>query len=106
MLSANISNNQRRTIYKRDHYRCALCDGTRGIQIHHVIPRGRGGSNSNHNLITLCMYCHGIAHGTSFPGLDFDAEDIELAAVEYLSDYYACEGEVWNPWKPGREGDW
>ena len=108
MLDARISNEQRLSIYKRDNFRCALCDGVRGIQIHHVIPRGRGGNNSNHNLITLCMYCHGIAHGTKWAdGPDsITQEDIELACTEYLSDYYAGQGEIWAPWEPDREGDW
>jgi len=33
----------RRGVYKRDGWRCALCDSTDGLQIHHVKPRGKGG---------------------------------------------------------------
>ena len=67
MISANIPNSVRKAIYKRDGYRCALCDNNRGLQIHHVMKRSQGGSNSPHNLITLCMYCHNTIHGTRFP---------------------------------------
>ena len=52
MISANIPNSVRKAIYKRDGYRCALCDSNRGLQIHHVMKRSQGGSNSPHNLIT------------------------------------------------------
>ena len=107
MLDAKISNKQRLSIYKRDNFRCALCDGVRGIQIHHVIPRSHGGSNNNHNLITLCMYCHGIAHGTKWAeGPDhITKEDIEQDYVEYVADLYAGEGKIWDPLEPEEKGN-
>ena len=43
-MTANIDNKLRKAIYRRDGFRCALCDSTDGLQIHHVVPRGRGGS--------------------------------------------------------------
>ena len=26
-------------------------------------------------------------------------DDLELACVEYVSDYYAERGEIWYPWE-------
>ena len=99
MLSANITKAVRKAAYRRDGFRCALCDSTDGLQIHHAVPRGKGGSSYVHNLITLCWRCHAMAHGTNvYDNPDFDAADIEQAAVEYLADYYADLGFVWNPW--------
>lgn len=99
MLSANLTNETRKSIYRRDGYRCALCDSTRFLQIHHVVPRGQGGTNSPHNLITLCSDCHALAHGTNLRDwVDVDQETIEHACVEYLADYYAGEGYLWSPW--------
>lgn len=98
MISANISSTKRRSIYRRDGYRCALCDSTRYIQIHHAVPRGEGGTDSAHNLITLCADCHALAHGTDLRGLGATREDVDQAIVEYLADTYAEEGIVWNPW--------
>ena len=63
VIGAGIPNTTRRGVYKRDGWRCALCDSTDGIQIHHVIPRGEGGSDFPENLITLCWRCHALAHG-------------------------------------------
>ena len=101
MLSANISKETRKAVYKRDHYRCALCDSPRAIQIHHVMKRSQGGSNVPENLITLCMYCHGVIHGTRWPEMPewMDQAELNQAAVEYLADYYAGS---WYPWERGQ----
>ena len=98
-MTANIDNTTRKAIYRRDGYRCALCDSTKYLQIHHVIPRGRGGSNHVHNLICLCSDCHALAHGTNLRDWqDITQEDIEQAIVEYLADMYPGE---WNPYRKG-----
>lgn len=98
MISANVSKLNRKTVYKRDSYHCALCDDGRRLQLHHVVPRGRGGPDTQMNLITLCPRCHLLAHGTDVDRLGFTPQDVEQACVEYLSELYACEGIVWNPW--------
>ncbi len=96
MLSAKLTNQERRAIYERDGFRCALCDSTKYLQIHHHTPRGQGGTNSPHNLITLCADCHALAHGTNLRDWqDVTQEDIQQACCEYLADYYA---PCWNPW--------
>lgn len=101
MISANISNSKRKAVYRRDGYRCALCDYSQHLQLHHVVPRGEGGPDSEQNLITLCAECHALAHGFDLRGLDDPPtqEDMTQACVEYLADYYAPD---WNPW--GKEG--
>lgn len=40
-MAAGIPNSVRRGVYKRDGWRCALCDSTDGLQIHHVKPGAR-----------------------------------------------------------------
>ena len=99
MISANIDRATRKAVYERDGYRCALCDSSRYLQIHHAIPRGRGGDRvSPHNLITLCMVCHMQAHGDNLEGMPFTQADVDQAIVEYLADMYAPAG--W-PWRDG-----
>jgi len=97
MISAKISKATRKAVYRRDNYRCALCDSPKYIQIHHAIPRSHGGHpTSPMNLITLCSTCHAWAHGLYLePGQPMP-EDVEQAAVEYLADYYAPN---WWPWR-------
>lgn len=124
MISANINNSIRKAVYRRDGWRCALCDSTKYIQIHHIVKRSQGGGNHPHNLITLCADCHALAHGLDLRGLgegdgaapwnqrEYSPEvdglmDIERdrpvdqAIVEYMSDLYAEEGVIWNPWAKG-----
>ena len=96
MISAGITKQTRRLIYRRDGYRCALCDYDRHLQIHHCVPRGQGGTDHVQNLICLCMECHAFAHGTDLRGLGASPEDVKQAIVEYLADFYAPD---WNPWK-------
>ena len=103
MLSAKLTNAQRKAIYRRDGYRCALCDSTKYIQIHHIIPRGSGGTDHPHNLICLCADCHAAAHGMMLGDWqDVTQETMEQAIVEYMSDLYAEEGHIWNPYRNPR----
>lgn len=105
MLSAKIPNDVRRAVYRREHYTCAVCDDTRYLQIHHVVKRSQGGSNSLHNLVCLCSNCHALAHGMNLTDWEVTQEDVEQAIVEYMADYYAPE---WNPWRkdsPPRGGE-
>lgn len=112
MLSANIDNKLRKAIYRRDGYRCALCDDVRGLQVHHIIRRAHGGSNDPANLITLCWRCHAEAHGTIIPERhtysqnDWEArqglaDEYECLCTEYISDYYASQGIIADPVKGG-----
>jgi len=52
----------RNQILKRDGYRCRICGRTHHLQVHHIIPLSRGGSNDPSNLITLCVVCHAAQH--------------------------------------------
>lgn len=117
-MAANIPNDVRRNVYRRDEWRCALCDSTDGLQIHHVMPRGKGGGNHSMNLITLCWRCHAAAHGSILQADPWVVaeykgrqdgnlaaavremmDDVEQACVEYVSDYYAMDGRTWDPWE-------
>ena len=101
MLSARLTNEKRRAVYARDGYRCALCDNTRYLQVHHVVPRGEGGSvDSLHNLICLCSVCHAHVHGVVPDYSDVTPDEMASYCLEYVADYYAPD---WNPWAPGRE---
>lgn len=51
----------RHEIFKRDNYRCLECGVTneqRELQIDHIIPISRGGSDELSNLQTLCTVCN------------------------------------------------
>lgn len=103
-MTANIDNATRKAVYRRDHYRCALCDSTDGIQIHHAIPRGKGGGSTVQNLITLCWRDHALIHSGRkwHVGDEITSEEAAQLCVEYLADYYTDDTHVWNPWERGR----
>jgi hypothetical protein len=48
---------------RRDGYHCGNCGGNVGLNVHHVVPLGYGGSNRLDNLRTLCWECHQRSHG-------------------------------------------
>jgi len=94
-MDANISNVTRKAVYRRDGYRCTLCDCSQTLQVHHVIPRCQDGGNTEQNLVTLCSVCHAQIHGHLLEG-DLEQGHVEQAAVEYLADFYAPD---WDPWR-------
>tara|TARA_R110000868_G_scaffold189585_2_gene432643 strand:- start:72 stop:467 length:396 start_codon:yes stop_codon:yes gene_type:complete len=47
--------------------RCKLCNKkSEHLELHHIIPKSRGGLDDKSNLIKLCSKCHGLAHNVSF----------------------------------------
>lgn len=52
---------KRLEILNRDLHTCQIC-GNRfkesDLEVHHILPRVKGGSDSERNLITLCKRCH------------------------------------------------
>ena len=58
------------------------------LQVHHVIPKSRGGSNKQSNKVQLCPTCHYTLHRCAEHG-------ISEAVRDYYSDFYeAFEGYV------------
>ncbi|MGD9546497.1 MAG: HNH endonuclease [Candidatus Krumholzibacteriia bacterium] len=62
--TATIPPRVRRRVLARDGHRCqgSGCTNTRFLEVHHVLPRARGGTNAPDNLITLCSACHRHLH--------------------------------------------
>jgi HNH endonuclease len=57
----------RRQILQRDAWHCQACGRRTNLQVHHLIHSGRGGSDSEKNLISLCTDCHRCVHGAVNP---------------------------------------
>ncbi|MFN2371745.1 MAG: HNH endonuclease [Candidatus Krumholzibacteriia bacterium] len=62
--AATIAPRVRREVLARDRHRCQGpgCGRTRFLEVHHVVPRERGGTNASANLVTLCAACHRLWH--------------------------------------------
>lgn len=55
----------RSQILLRDHFRCQEpnCNYYKHLEVHHIIPKSKGGTDDPSNLITLCQRCHAKKHG-------------------------------------------
>jgi 5-methylcytosine-specific restriction endonuclease McrA len=52
----------RQRILQRDGWKCQFCGVASNLEVHHQQFRGRGGPDSELNLITLCAACHRSLH--------------------------------------------
>ena len=61
---ATIPPARRRDVLARDGHRCRTkgCNAKHFLEVHHIVPRIRGGTNDEANLITLCSACHRLVH--------------------------------------------
>jgi len=57
-LSYTLYKELQEKILKRDGYRCVICNGSSGIQIHHIIKRSKKRLDTPNNLIVLCYKHH------------------------------------------------
>ena len=48
----------RLTVIDRDNYNCVVCGSRRRLEVHHIMPRSKGGGDNKENLVTLCYKCH------------------------------------------------
>lgn len=55
----------RKAIKKRDGYACQICDSSKNLNTHHIVPFRDGGDHSPDNLVTLCASCHSKVHANS-----------------------------------------
>ncbi len=61
---SSIPPSVRRKVMVRDGHRCRArgCQNTQFLEVHHIVPRDRGGSNHPDNLVVLCSICHRLWH--------------------------------------------
>lgn len=45
-------------IFARDNYQCRICGATAPLEVDHVTPIAKGGTNDDDNLQTLCKPCN------------------------------------------------
>ena len=52
----------KRQMLQRDNWRCQACGSRTSLEVHHLKFRSHQGEHSEHNLITLCTFCHRQVH--------------------------------------------
>jgi 5-methylcytosine-specific restriction endonuclease McrA len=62
--TASIPPSVRRRVLTSARHKCQGkgCDHTQFLEVHHIIPRSRGGTNDLSNLQVLCSACHALVH--------------------------------------------
>ncbi|ACX51981.1 HNH endonuclease [Ammonifex degensii KC4] len=46
---------------------CVLCGSRKDLQVHHLVPRSKGGTDTPANLVVLCRECHRKLHAGHRP---------------------------------------
>ena len=61
-MGSNVGKAKRTRVLERDNYICHYCGnplgGYRGETIDHLVPRSRGGTNDESNLVACCVWCN------------------------------------------------
>jgi diadenosine tetraphosphate (Ap4A) HIT family hydrolase len=81
-----VSGTLRYEILKRARYRCELCGVSaehKALEVDHIVPRNRGGSDELHNLQALCYSCNAMKQ-------DRDATDFRGMAGIYEEKQNGC----------------
>ncbi|MDR0813040.1 MAG: HNH endonuclease [Oscillospiraceae bacterium] len=103
-MNSGVSKALRRKILERDSYTCIFCDNA-ATDIHHIVPRSRGGKNSELNLVCLCRIHHSLIHGERMVldnhtpgyipkvivGTKAYRDELQYRIGEYMCDLYAEE---------------
>ncbi len=87
-------------VLERDSYRCRICGRSPfkteengninrvrlDLEVHHIIPRIAGGSDSTKNLVTLCKSCHVKTFKSDYEGLPYNPELKLTVEVEIFTN--------------------
>ena len=78
----SISGTTRQNVLMRDNYTCQICgatvkDGAK-LEIDHIIPYSKGGTNDESNLQVLCQQCNREKHNRS----DLLHDELKLAELK------------------------
>lgn len=57
-FSKKYQASRRRKLLEKYEYRCVICSDYKDLQIDHIIPLARGGTNDEENLQVLCATCN------------------------------------------------
>jgi hypothetical protein len=68
-------------------YKCIACGTTGGLQIDHIVPRSRGGSDDASNLQSLCAPCNLSKSGKYMSEWEGPTRPAEGAPICSPSDY-------------------
>lgn len=73
--------------------KCAICGGNDFLEVHHLLPKSKGGTDDFDNLILLCACCHSAIHNKAYnPETYHQNTSIDYeSAKPILAQYFANE---------------
>lgn len=84
-MSSVGGNSKRFKVLMRDDFKCRYCGikaGEKELEVDHIIPKSRGGSNNLENLVTSCFECN---RGKRDKSLIADAPEVEISEQTKLA---------------------
>ena len=60
---------------------CVICNTTKNIEHHHIIPICKGGTDHEHNFLSLCVEHHGMIHSVR-PGSWAHRKELQRIGIE------------------------
>lgn len=92
--SNRLDENIRKAVILRDHNTCQDCGVTNTrMEVHHLIPRRLNGSDSIHNLITLCSACHVKVTGDELIHNERFFKKIKGKVIPYSDAMHVMQGK-------------
>lgn len=84
-----ISARTKSKILKRLGLSCFKCGWNEAsCDVHHIVPRSKGGTNDHTNLTILCPNCHRVAHEKN----QADFKNFEEVVGDKWKEYYYTNG--------------
>jgi hypothetical protein len=94
--SNRLDENIRKAVVLRDHNTCQDCGLTNTrMEVHHITPRRLNGSDSTHNLITLCYTCHGKVNGDELNHCERFYQKVNGRKISYSYAMHVMQGKAY-----------
>lgn len=86
--------------------RCCICQRLHGVQLHHIVPVEKGGSDSIDNAVPLCPNCHNEVHSGHASGRVTRCYTAgELKQHRQRTIQQAHNAAHWQPTSPAAQQD-
>ena len=96
--SNRLDENLRKATILRDNCKCRMCEASEcALEVHHIKPKRLGGSDTIHNLITLCFRCHSFVTGREEQFMDMFYQVIKFFGNNQHLNYaqHVMVGKTW-----------
>lgn len=94
--SNRLDENLRKATLMRDDFTCQDCGKENGrLEVHHIMPRRLKGSDSIHNLITLCPSCHEQVTGEEMIHANRFFEKMNGKSINFRDAMHVMQGKTY-----------